>query len=33
MKSKINYSKVILFALFYLVQVKVHAWEVDLTRR
>jgi hypothetical protein len=32
MKS-INYSKVILFALFYLVQVKVHAWEVDLSRR
>ena len=33
MKSNLNYSKVILFALFYLIQVKVHAWEVDLTRR
>jgi hypothetical protein len=28
-----KYFKVTLFTLFYLVQVKVHAWEVDLTRR
>lgn len=28
-----RYFKVTLFTLFYLIQVKVHAWEVDLTRR
>ncbi len=33
MKSKFNLSRIILFSLFYLIQVKVHAWEVDLTRR
>lgn len=34
MKTKINYSQIILFCLFYLVQVKVHAeWQVDLSRR
>lgn len=34
MKTKINYTQIILFCLFYLVQVKVHAeWQVDLSRR
>lgn len=34
MKTKIQYSKIILFTLFYLVQVKVHAsWKIDLSRR
>ena len=33
MKSKFNLPRIILFGLFYLIQVKVHAWEVDLTRR
>lgn len=32
--NKLNYSKIILFSLFYLIQVKVHAeWQVDLSRR
>ncbi len=34
MKTNLTYSKIALFTLFYLVQVKVHAeWKIDLSRR
>lgn len=34
MKLKVQYSKIILFSLFYLIQVKVHAdWQIDMSRR
>lgn len=34
MNTKLNYLQIVLFALFYLIQVKVHAdWSIDLSRR